>query len=113
MPAWCVHSVVLVPCASLCFSTRQVVPPGTAVLQSERPPVGDQCMYPQHNYDFGNQILQLRTRVALTQSALAKQLGVHRRSVQNWETGVTYPKADMLQRLIAVFVRALAFTAGN
>src|SRR5262249_28417065 len=42
-----------------------------------------------------------------------EQNGVHRRSVQNWETGVSYPKAEQLQRLIAVFLRHHAFTPGN
>ena len=66
--------------------------------------MGDHRVYRHHGYELGNQLLILRTRVALTQIALAEQIGVHRRSVQNWETGVSYPKAEMLQRLIAVFL---------
>ena len=54
--------------------------------------MSNQRAYRRVNYAFGNQLLQLRTRVALTQIALAVQVGVHRRSVQNWETGVSYPK---------------------
>ena len=69
--------------------------------------------YRELRYEFGNQILTLRTRAALTQSQLAEQVGVHRRSVQNWETGESYPKADTLQRLIAVLLRHAAFTAGE
>ena len=75
--------------------------------------MGSQRAYRTHNYAFGNQILLLRTRAALTQIALARQLGVHRRSVQNWETGVSYPKAETLQRLIALFVHHQAFMPGN
>ncbi len=75
--------------------------------------MGDHRVYRHHGYELGNQLLILRTRVALTQIALAEQIGVHRRSVQNWETGVSYPKAEMLQRLIAVFLRHHAFTPGN
>ena len=75
--------------------------------------MGSRHVYRAHHYEFGNQLLQLRTRVALTQIALAKQLGVHRRSVQNWETGVSYPKPETLQRLIAVFLAHQAFTPGS
>src|ERR1700712_5322605 len=69
--------------------------------------------YREHNYAFGKQLLTLRTRIALTQIELAEQISVHRRSVQNWETGVSYPKAEILQRLIAVLLRYQAFTAGQ
>src|SRR3712207_9592924 len=64
-------------------------------------------------YAFGRQLLTLRTRAALTQSQLAEQVGVHRRSVQNWETGESYPKAETLQRLLAVFLQQHAFTEGH
>ena len=75
--------------------------------------MGSQRAYRTYNYAFGNQVLLLRTRAALTQIALARQLGVHRRSVQNWETGVSYPKAETLQRLIALFLHHQAFMPGN
>ena len=75
--------------------------------------MGDHRVYRDHNYELGNQLLILRRRVALTQIALAEAIGVHRRSVQNWETGLSYPKAEMLQRLIAVFLRHHAFVLGN
>lgn len=57
------------------------------------------------SYELSDQLLALRTRAALTQIALATELGVHRRSVQNWEAGLSYPRAELLQRLIAVFLR--------
>src|SRR6476646_9959669 len=75
--------------------------------------MGDHRAYRDHKYEFGNHLLILRRRVALTQIALAAAIGVHRRSVQNWETGLAYPKAELLQRLIAVFLRHHAFTPGN
>ncbi len=75
--------------------------------------MGDHRIYRDHNYELGSQLLLLRTRVALTQLALAEQLGVHRRSVQNWETGLSYPKAETLQRLIAIFLHQHAFTPGT
>ncbi len=58
--------------------------------------MSDHRVYRDHSYALGNHLLMLRTRVALTQIALAEQIGVHRRSVQNWETGVSYPKVEML-----------------
>jgi hypothetical protein len=33
--------------------------------------------------------------------------------VQNWETGVSYPKAELLQHLISVFLKHQALTPGN
>src|SRR5258705_4247592 len=75
--------------------------------------MSDHRVYRDHKYELGNQLLILRRRVALTQIALAEEIGVHRRSVQNWETGLSYPKAEMLQRLIAVFLRHHAFVLGN
>jgi len=62
---------------------------------------------------FGQQLLTFRTRAALTQIALASQIGVHRRSLLNWETGESYPKAEALQRLIAVLLALGVFTPGQ
>jgi WD40 repeat protein/transcriptional regulator with XRE-family HTH domain len=75
--------------------------------------MGDQRVYREHKYEFGKQVLALRTRAALTQSGLAAAVGVHRRSVQNWETGISYPKAEILQRLIVIYLRHRAFTPGR
>ena len=75
--------------------------------------MGNHRVYRDHKYELGTQLVILRTRIALTQIALAEAIGVHRRSVQNWETGESYPKAEMLLRLIAIFLRQRAFTAGR
>src|SRR6266498_3845854 len=75
--------------------------------------MSDHRVYRDYNNDLGNHLLILRTRTALTQIALAEQIGVHRHSVQRWETGLSYPKPELLQRLIAVFLRHQAFTPGN
>lgn len=69
--------------------------------------------YRMYNYGFGNQVLLFRTRAELTQQELADAAGVHRRSVQNWETGKAYPKAAALQRLIAVLLRRHGFSIGT
>jgi len=63
------------------------------------------CVWPK--------LLTLRTRIALTQIELAEQIGIHRRSLQKWETGESYPKAETLQRLIAVLLRHHAFLPGH
>jgi DNA-binding transcriptional regulator YiaG len=75
--------------------------------------VGSHRSYRQRNYEFSKQLLQLRTRLVLTQGQLAEQIGVHWHSVQKWETGESYPKAETLQRLIAVCLRHHAFALGS
>ena len=75
--------------------------------------MGSHRVYRERRYAFGQQLLTLRTRVALTQIALAERIGVHRRSIQNWETGESYPKPETLQRLLATLLSYHAFTASN
>jgi transcriptional regulator with XRE-family HTH domain len=76
--------------------------------------MGTHRVYREHKYAFGQQLLTLRTHIALTQLELAEQIGVHRRSVQNWETGESYPKAETLQRLIATpLLERLSVAAGG
>lgn len=70
-------------------------------------------VYRQRRYEFGQRLFDLRTRLALTQGQLAEEIGVHWHSVQKWETGESYPKAETLQRLIAVCLHHQAFTAAN
>src|ERR671916_1569691 len=82
-------------------------------MEKDRRGEGSHRVCRELRYAFGRQVLMLRTRVGLTQSALGSAIGVHRRSVQNWETGESYPKAETLQRLIAVLLRQEAFTAGE
>ena len=75
--------------------------------------MGTHRTYREQRYDFARQLLTLRTRAALTQVEFAAQMGVHRRSVQNWEMGESYPKPDALQRIIALFLQHNAFTRGS
>src|SRR6266545_2554060 len=100
---------------SRCASTLCRVIPSSdkGLVERQGRSMSDHRVYRDHNYELGNQLLILRTRTALTQIALAEQIGAHRHSVQRWETGLSYPKAEMLQRLITVFVRHQAFTPGN
>jgi DNA-binding transcriptional regulator YiaG len=39
-------------------------------------------------------------RSGVTQRQLADRLGIHRRSVQEWEVGAAYPNAEQLAALI-------------
>jgi transcriptional regulator with XRE-family HTH domain len=47
-------------------------------------------------------MLTLRSRIGLTQAALAEFLGVSRRVVGEWESGKSYPKTEHLKRLLAI-----------
>src|SRR5947209_8350670 len=69
--------------------------------------------YRELRFEFGRQVLTLRTRAALTQTEFAREIGVHRRSVQNWETGESYPKGDALQCMLVVLLKHQALTAGQ
>ncbi len=75
--------------------------------------MGSHRAYRQRRYEFGQQLFELRTRISLTQGQLAQQVGVHWHSVQKWESGESYPRAETLQQLIAVCLRRDAFTRGN
>src|SRR6266496_520394 len=100
---------------SRCASTLCRVIPSSdkGLVERQGRSMSDHRVYRDYNNDLGNHLLILRTRTALTQIALAEQIGVHRHSVQRWETGLSYPKPELLQRLIAVFLRHQAFTPGN
>jgi DNA-binding transcriptional regulator YiaG len=49
---------------------------------------------------FRDLLLRYRGRSGLTQRQLADRLGIHRRSVQEWEVGAAYPNAEQLAALI-------------
>ena len=48
---------------------------------------------------FGEQLKCRRKELGLSRSELAKQLGVSQSAVGNYETGVSFPKEDVLLRL--------------
>jgi predicted ATPase/transcriptional regulator with XRE-family HTH domain len=70
-------------------------------------------IYKNRDYDWGMVLQSLRTKAGLKQTELAKLAGVSEKSIQNWESGVTYPKAASLQKLIEIFAQRQAFTAGH
>src|SRR5712692_6346125 len=69
--------------------------------------------YRERDHAFGRLVLSWRTALRLTQSALAKQLRVSRKTVGAWEAGLIYPTAEHLQHLIALVVERRALAAGR
>jgi transcriptional regulator with XRE-family HTH domain len=63
--------------------------------------------------DFRGLLLRFRGRTRLTQAQLAARASVHMRSLQGWESGISFPGADSLQKLIVALLQAGAFTAGS
>jgi transcriptional regulator with XRE-family HTH domain len=63
--------------------------------------------------NFQGLVLRYRGRTGLTQRQLAERLGVHTRSVQAWESGVTYPNAESLQALITSYLECGGFSMGR
>ena len=47
--------------------------------------------------------LSARLKSGLSQAAVAKELGVSAPSVSQWETGSTWPKADRLLEVAALY----------
>ena len=62
---------------------------------------------------FRSLLLRGRGRTGLIQRDLAVRAGVSRRSVQDWEVGVTVPTAERLQALIRALPEAGGLTSGR
>jgi transcriptional regulator with XRE-family HTH domain len=62
---------------------------------------------------FSGLLLRYRGRTHLTQSQLASRTGVHMRSLQGWEAGISYPSADRLQALISAFLESGGLAIGR
>jgi transcriptional regulator with XRE-family HTH domain len=62
---------------------------------------------------FAGLLLRYRGRTHLTQSQLASRTGVHMRSLQGWEAGISYPSADRLQALISAFLDSGGLAVGH
>ncbi len=70
-------------------------------------------VYRERDYAFGQLILALRTTIGLSQAGLGERLRISRRAVAEWEGGLSYPKAERLQQLIALGMQQQAFPAGR
>src|SRR5262252_2265721 len=57
--------------------------------------------------------LRYRGRTRLSQAALARRVGVHLRSIQGWESGLSYPSATHVRPLIAAFLETGGFSSGQ
>ena len=62
---------------------------------------------------FRNQLLRYRGRTHLTQREFAERIGVHPRSVGDWEMGVNHPSAARLQAVIAALLEVGGLTTGQ
>src|SRR5450432_2636296 len=62
---------------------------------------------------FAGLLLRHRGRTGLTQRQLASRIGVHRRSIQCWESGDNYPSAVRLQAVIGAFLQTRGFAVGE
>ena len=62
---------------------------------------------------FHGLVLRHRGRTRLTQRQLAERVGVHMRSIQAWESGVSHPNAGRLQALISNFLETGGFSVGQ
>ena len=62
---------------------------------------------------FAQRLLELRQDKNLTQTALAKAIGVSQKSIDFWEKGVNEPKLTYLIRLANYFSVSIDFLVGR
>ena len=65
------------------------------------------------DYDFADRALALRQRAGLTQSELAARLGVSYKAIGAWESGLSYPGAERLKQMIALYLERGVLLAGR
>src|SRR5919202_3001431 len=65
------------------------------------------------DYAFADRVLALRKQAGLTQRELGAVLEVSPQSIHAWEAGLSYPGAERLQHLIALYLKRDAFRAGH
>ncbi|HXR46800.1 MAG TPA: helix-turn-helix transcriptional regulator [Candidatus Limnocylindrales bacterium] len=84
----------LVPCVA-------ILPPANQVLAQPLPPPLE-CTQTAFKTPetLGEHLKRRRLEVHLIQSQLAKRLGVHRVSVQNWERNIYQPATELMPKII-------------
>jgi transcriptional regulator with XRE-family HTH domain len=65
------------------------------------------------DFGFADRALALRQRAGLTQREVAAYLGVNYRAIGAWECGQTYPGAERLKQLIALYLERGVLAAGQ
>ena len=63
--------------------------------------------------DFRGRLLLLRGRAGLSQRELAALTGASERAIQTWEAGLSYPSADRLKAVIALYLQRGVFAPGR
>src|SRR6266851_10437603 len=63
--------------------------------------------------DFRERLLLLRGRAGLSQREPAALTGASERAIQTWEAGLSYPSADRLKALIALYLQRGVFAPGR
>ena len=69
--------------------------------------------FSQSTESFRDLLLRHRGRTGLSQRDLAARLGAGRRTVQEWEAGLSHPSAERLQALVEVLLKARSLTVGR
>ncbi len=72
-----------------------------------------QASYRDRDYAFGQAVLALRSNLGLTQTELARLLGISRFALGGWEAGDKYPKYEHLKHFITIAVQRKAFPSGH
>ena len=62
---------------------------------------------------FGRRLRQLRAEVAMTQTELAKRLGVTRACIANWESATREPDTIYLNKLSVIFDVSIDYMLGR
>jgi WD40 repeat protein/transcriptional regulator with XRE-family HTH domain len=63
--------------------------------------------------EFRGLLLTYRGRSGLSQRQIAEHIGASARAVQTWESGLSYPAADRLKALIALYLARGVFVPGR
>src|SRR5919199_6916478 len=69
--------------------------------------------FSQSTESFRDLLLRHRGRTGLSQRDLAARLGAGRRTLQEWEAGLSHPTAELLRALIEVLLNAGGLTVGR